>query len=343
MSKLATCSCPVCNEEMRIDTLVRHCKTRHREELYNSMPTTTRKTICKLQIPILFGYHNNEKVLYVCLSCGKGNNCRSRKNGSMGGRISDVCASHKDCSADWKEYANIYTDLESTPVPLPFPIKRNDNPKKAAVKREVVAEGTPVVAGMTDGQKALLKQVMDILDPPMEGWEDDEEEEKTVDDQLSNLLRIVKKNQTSEDKYKATIAKEQKRVAALEEEIEMLKEAAAAAAPASVPANVADLRELLRESNESREELKEQVDSLRSQLSAANMNTLPSIEITDNTEELRAENEGLKEEIEGFVARGCVEPSLISPLMKVYHDNISEPVEDPTINDMVRGILAKLM
>lgn len=343
MSKLATCSCPVCNEEVRIDKLVGHCLRRHREELYNSMPIATRKTICKLQIPILFGYHNNEKVVNVCLSCGKGNNCRSRKNGSIGGRVSDVCASHEACRSDWKEFEYIYSDLESAPVPLPFPIKRNDNPKKAAVKREVVAEGTTVVAGMTDGQKALLKQVMDILDPPMEGWDDDEGEEKSVKDQLSNLLRIVKKNQTSEDKYKAAIAKEQKRVAALEEENEMLKEAAPAAAPASVPANVADLRELLRESNESKEELKEQVESLRKQLSAANMNTLPSIEITDNTEELRAENEELKGEIEGFVARGCVEPSLISPLMTAYHDNISEPVEDPTINDMVRGILAKLI
>ncbi len=337
MSKLATCSCPVCNEEMRIDKVVRHCLRIHRKELANSMPIPTRKAIVNQKIPLLIGYHNNEKVIYGCLCCGKGNNHRSRKNGSMGSRVSEICAEHEACRSKWNEYAYLY-EFDTPPVSLSYPIKRIENPVKKSVKREVMAEGTTVVAGMTDEQKALLKQVMDILDPPMEGWDDDEGEEKSVKDQLSNILRIVKKNQTSEDKYKATIAKEQKRVAALEEEIEMLKEAA----PPSVPANVADLRELIRESKVCEEELKEQIESLRSQLSAANMNTLPSIEITDNTEELRAEKEELKAEIECLIARGCVEPSVFSELTKAYYDNISEPVEDPTINEMVRLILKKI-
>ena len=323
--------------------------------------------VVKHQIPYVFGTYKNERALEGCLVCGKGCTGEAKKirAHTVATRFPKIKKDHAECAKSWKDYEAFYTDIPSVPVSLPFKLERMERDAVKTVKPVEVAPIGAGSVGLDDEEKALFKKLMDILDPPLEGWEDDEEEDEdpeSVKDQLLNAIRIAERNQKGENKLKATIEKLNKRVETLEEQLEEARDAAPEeSTSSSLPADVADLQELLAESRNRNDELKEEIESLRSQLFAANLNTqaLPTLEVSEKTEvleqeieELRAAYEKLRTEavdreaeleaeIEGMIARGTVEPSLLGPLNKVFYiDSDHQAVEDPTVNDMVRGVIS---
>jgi hypothetical protein len=363
-SVMASCSCPVCNEEMRIDTLIRHVIRRHKAELVASMPITVRKQVVALQTPIVYGFQNENKILYGCLCCGKGHTAASKKSGNLYGTVSKTCSDHQACRACWKDYAEFYTDLETPHTSLPFKMSRNDAPKKAQVKpvattKPVSEESEGSAPLRAEHYKALIK----LLNPPLEDEEEDDEElteeemrkyeikyANSCRKQINHLLDELEKARNEIQTLKGEPDDE-------DEDDEIPEESTSS----SLPADVADLQELLAEAKEREAGFKEEIESLRSQLFAANMNAqaLPTLEVSEKTDALEAELEELRAaydklrteaidreaeleaEIEGMVARGTVEPSLLGPLNKVFYiDSDNQAVEDPTVNDMVRGVIA---
>lgn len=358
------CNCPVCNKVMRIDKVVLHSTRVHKKELITSMFKCDMDLVLKHQIPYVFGTYKDERILEGCLVCGKGCTGKAKKISShtVASRIPKIKQEHSECMKLWKDYESLYTEFSGPQVSLPYKLERME---RDAVKTVKPVEVAPIVVGLGDEEKALLKKLMDILDPQPEGWEDDEDEDdepESVKDQLLNAIRIAERNQKGENKFKATIEKLNKRVETLEEQLEEARDAASEeSTSSSLPADVADLQELLAEAKEREAGFKEEIESLRSQLFAANMNAqaLPTLEVSEKTEALEAELEELREaydklrteavdreaeleaEIEGMVARGTVEPSLLGPLNKVFYiDSDHRDVEDPTVNDMVRGVIS---
>jgi len=366
-SVMASCSCPICNEEMRIDTLIRHVIRRHKTELVASMPITVRKQVIAQQTPIVYGFQNENKILYGCLHCGKGHTAASKKSGNLFGTVSKTCSDHQACRSYWKDYAEFYTDLETPHTSLPFKMLRNDNPKKAQAKpvettKPVSEESVGSTPLRTEHHKALIK----LLNPPLEDEEEEEEDEEELTEEEMRAYEIKQaKSCRKEINYlRAELEKALKKIEKLEDEPDDEDEDDAVpeeSTSSSLPADVADLQELLAEAKERNEALKEESESLRSQLFAANMNAqaLPTLEVSEKTEaleqeieELRAAYEKLRTEavdreaeleaeIEGMVARGTVEPTLLGPLNKVFYiDSDNQAVEDPTVNDMVRGVIS---
>jgi hypothetical protein len=347
---------------MRIDKLVQHTTSCHKKDLVVSMPRGIVEMIVKKEIPLVVGHSTGDvRPVYGCLHCKKGFTCHSKRveGHSIASLMPSLYKEHEACRGEWAAYKHLYTDLPDSPVFLPHRlIRRDPGTKPASNEGPKAASETSATVGLSEECRKLLIDAKNFGDDA--DWiDEDEDAELTVEELCKLVFRKIKNNHT--DSMRA-LQKEMEKSKKLQERNEKLVEELESAAPdtaKAVPSNVADLTDMLEEMKERNQELKEEVEALRIQLSAAQQSpAIPTLEINDEVETLRTELEELRSsyeilrseaidreaelegEIEAMMVRGSVEPSLMDPLIKVFYiDSDNRAVEEPTVNDMVRGVI----